>query len=102
MLRTQFAKGYIYPSPDTSVQVSAFFDPAYLTQSAGVGYQPIKEINTRLGVGLREVVTNNFSKYYTDDPKTVKIEKSAIYGGMESITEVEWSFEENILLTSKL
>jgi len=102
MLRTQFAKGYTYPRPDTSVQVSAFFDPAYLTQSAGVGYQPIKEVKTRLGVGLREVVTNNFSKYYTDDPTTDKIEKATLDGGMESITEVEWSFEENILLTSKL
>ncbi|MBA4312093.1 MAG: hypothetical protein C0417_05645 [Chlorobiaceae bacterium] len=102
-LKTQFAKGYIYPRQDSSVQVSAFFDPAYLTQSAGIGYQPIKEIKTRLGVGLREVITNNFSLYYTDDPKTNdKIEKTTIDGGMESVTEVEWQMEDNVLFTSKL
>ncbi|MBI5022173.1 MAG: DUF3078 domain-containing protein [Ignavibacteriales bacterium] len=101
-LKTQFAYGYIYPRPDTSVEVSAIFDPAYLTQSAGVGYQPIKEIKTRLGVGLREVITSKFSKYYTDDPKTDKLEKTTIDGGMESVTEVEWQLEDNILFTSKL
>jgi hypothetical protein len=102
-LKTQFAKGYTYPRQDSSVQVSAFFDPAYLTQSAGVGYQPIKEMKTRLGVGLREVITNNFSLYYTDDPKTLdKIEKTTIDGGMESVTEIEWQLEDNVLLTSKL
>jgi hypothetical protein len=102
-LKTQFANGYTYPRQDTSVQVSAIFDPAYLTQSAGVGYQPIKEIKTRLGVGLREIITNKFSKYYTDDPKTTdKLEKTTIDGGMESVTEVEWQLEDNILFTSKL
>lgn len=101
-VKTQFAKGYTYPRVDTSVEVSAFFDPAYLTQSAGVGYQPIKEIKTRLGVGLREVITNKFSIYYTDDKATEKVEKTTVDGGMESVTEVEWQLEDNILVNSKL
>lgn len=102
-IKTQFAKGYAYPRQDTSVQVSAFFDPAYLTQSAGVGYQPLKEIKTRLGIGLREVITNNYALYYTDDPTTTdKIESSTIDGGMESVTEIEWQMEDNLMLSSKL
>lgn len=102
-MRTQFANGFTYPRQDTSIQVSAFFDPAYLTQSTGIGYQPIKVVKTRLGVGLREVVTNKFSKYYTDDPTTIeKIEKTSVDGGMESVTEVEWQLEDNILFSTKL
>ena len=100
-LKTQFAKGFMYPTPDTPVQVSAFFDPAYLTQSAGVGYQPSKEIKTRLGIGLREVLTSMFTQY-ADDPKTLEIEKTSVDGGLESVTNIELQLEENILFTSQL
>jgi len=100
-MKTQFAKGFFYPKLDSSYEVSTFFDPAYLTQSAGVGYQPLKEIKTRLGVALREVVTNRFNQY-TDDPATNKVEKSTVDGGMESVTNVEWQLEDNILFTTQL
>jgi hypothetical protein len=101
-LKTQFAKGYMYPRADSSVQVSAFFDPGYLTQSAGVGYQPMKEIKTRLGFALREIITNKFNQY-SDNPETKdRIEKTSIDGGMESVTDVEWQLDENILLNMKL
>ena len=96
-IKTQFANGYIYPSADNKVRVSAFFDPGYLTQSAGVGYQPIPEIKTRLGFALREIVTNKFNQY-----STVPGKKTSVDGGMESVTEVEWKLEDNILFTTKL
>ncbi len=101
-LKTQIAKGFLYPKPDSPVQVSAFFDPAFITQSAGVGYQPIKEVKTRLGLGLREVVANKFSSIYTDDKATQKLEKVTVDGGMESVTNVEWQLEDNILFTTQL
>jgi len=94
-MKTQFAKGYIYPRADSAVQVSAFFDPGYLTQSAGVGYQSIKEIKTRLGFALREIVTNKFHTYSNN--KNISVD-----GGMESVTDVEWQLDDNILFTSKL
>ena len=100
-LKTQFAKGYAYPLPDSSMQVSAFFDPAYLTQSAGVGYQPMKEFKTRLGAGVREVITKDFNQY-ADDPKTTEIEKTSVDGGLESVTNVEWQWDDNVLFTSQL
>lgn len=101
-VKTQFAKGYMYPKADSAVQVSAFFDPGYLTQSAGVGYQPIKEIKTRLGFALREIITNKFNQY-SDNPETKdKIEKVSVDGGMESVTDVEWQLDDNILFTMKL
>ncbi len=101
-MKTQFAKGYMYPKSDSAVQVSAFFDPGYLTQSAGVGYQPMKEIKTRLGFALREIITNKFNQY-SDNPDTKdEIEKVSVDGGMESVTDVEWQLDDNILFTLKL
>lgn len=99
-LKTQFTKGYIYRAIGDSV-VSDIFDPAYFTQSAGVGYQPIPELKTRLGAALREVVTSKYVQY-ADDPSTASIEKTRVEGGVESVTTVDWKIEENVLLTSKL
>ena len=99
--KTQFAKGFMYDAAGIETQVSKFFDPAYLTQSAGFGYQPVKEIRTRLGAALREVITDQFNQY-ADDPATVDIEKTSIDGGLESVTNVDWPMYENILFTTQL
>lgn len=99
-LKTQFTKGYIYRAIGDSV-VSDIFDPAYFTQSVGVGYQPIPEVKTRLGAALREVVTSNY-RQYADDPATAEVEKMRVEGGVESVTTLDWKIEENVLLTSKL
>jgi hypothetical protein len=99
-LKSQFSKGYIYRAIGDSL-VSDIFDPAYFTQSAGVGYQPIPEVKTRLGAALREVVTSKYV-HYADDPATAEIEKTRVEGGVESVTTLDWKIEENVLLTSKL
>jgi hypothetical protein len=100
-MKTQFAKGFEYSSTGARNQVSAFFDPAYLTQSVGAGYQPTKEIKTRIGVALREVITSQFNQY-TDDPATTnEVEKTTVDGGIESVTNVDWQIAENILFTSQ-
>ena len=66
--KSQFAKGYEYTDPG-KIAISQFFDPAYLTQSAGVGYQPTPEIKTRLGVAVREIITRDFNRF-SDDAAT--------------------------------
>ncbi len=101
-LRTQFAPGYSYfDTPPTKVQISKFFDPAYLTQSAGVAYTPFANLTTRLGVGVREVLTSTYTQY-ADDPATQEIEKTRIQGGLESVTDFKWPFAENMIFTSRL
>jgi hypothetical protein len=105
-LKTQFAKGFDYSQRDARtgkfLQVSKFFDPGYLTQSAGLGYQPIPQIKTRLGAALREVITSEFNSY-ADDPKTLaEVEKTKVEGGLESVTEVNWQLQSNLLFTGKL
>jgi hypothetical protein len=100
-LKTQFAPGYKYPSTGPEVQVSQFFDPAFLTQSAGVVYQPIAEFKTRLGLGLREVLSSKYG--YADDPETVtEIEHSSVNGGLESVSELTLKLDEQVSFSSKL
>jgi hypothetical protein len=100
-LKTQFAKGYKYDAQGASTAVSQFFDPAFLTQTVGVVYQPITELKTRFGVGLREILTSDFPGY-ADDPATAELEKTSVRGGLESVTEFAWKLDENVGFSSKL
>jgi len=99
-LRTQFATGYNY-TDTADISISKFFDPAYLTQSAGVAFQPIPQITTRLGAGVREIVTSQYPQY-ADDPTTPEIEKVKAQGGLESVTDVKWDFADNMTYAGKL
>jgi hypothetical protein len=98
--RSQFAPGYKY---DGSIEtaVSRFLDPAYITQSAGVAYQPIPQLTTRIGAALREVVTSRFPQY-SDKPSTTEIEKSRIEGGAESVTDATFHIEDNVEFVARL
>jgi len=100
-LKTQFAKGFKYDGSGHETAVSQFFDPAYLTQSVGAVYQPIPELKTRFGVGLREILTSNFPGY-ADNIETLEIEKTRVNGGLESVTELAWQIDENVSFGSKL
>lgn len=101
-LKSQFAEGYKYDAQGAITDtLSRFFDPAYLTQSVGFGYKPIKEVKTRLGAALREIITSRSTRY-SDDPTTSKIEKTKVEGGVESVTDAQWGLMEDILLTVKL
>jgi hypothetical protein len=94
-LKTQFVEGVTYDAAGVATPVSNFFDPAYITQSAGFGYQPAKEVKTRLGVGVREIVTKSYTNY--SNGKQVEVD-----GGFESVTEVGWTVMENVVLNAKL
>lgn len=101
--KSQFDDGYKYDdATNTQTAISAAFDPMYLTQAVGVGYQPFVQLKTRLGAALREVFDSK--KFgYADDAKTIPtIETSKVQGGLESVTDVEIKIEENTLFTSKL
>lgn len=99
--KSQFASGFKYDNLGGRIPVSRFYDPAYLTQSLGAGYQLMPEVKTRLGAALREIVTSEFFSY-ADDPKTSEIERVKIEDGLESVTDVQWRIEENTTFSSKL
>jgi hypothetical protein len=100
-LKTQFATGYVYDAVGNGTEMSKFFDPAFLTQTAGVGYQPVPEVKTRLGVGVREVVTSEFTQY-ANEPGSADIKKVGVDGGLESATSVDMKLDDNVLLTTEL
>ncbi len=100
-LQTQFAPGYTYNDKNERTQVSAFFDPAYLIQSVGAAYQSSKQFKTRFGLALREIITSQYT-VYADDPKTTEIEKTTVSAGLESVTNIEFQIDDNVLFTSQL
>ena len=99
-LLTQFTTGYTYSDTAAPVAVSDFFDPAYLKQSAGVGWKISKELSTRLGAALREILTNHYNQYAAQ-PLENEFKKSRIEGGLELVTELELPIEDNVLLRAK-
>ena len=99
-LKTQFFEGYDYSAAGKTA-VARFMDPAYLTQSAGVGLTPRPRIKTRLGLAVREILTRDFNSY-ADDAETEKVEKTRVDGGIESVTTGEWQLAESLLFTSRL
>jgi hypothetical protein len=102
-LNTQFTEGVMYDALGHATPVSNFFDPAYLMQTVGVGYQPGPEVKTRLGAALRETIAKTFASKYSDDLTTTsEVEKLRIEIGVESVTEVGWTVMENVILNAKL
>ena len=102
---TQFDKGYDYTTTPNKTQISAFMDPAYFRESAGIGIKPSEIVKTRIGVSFKQTVTQStdYPVNYADDPKTTdKIEKLKNEIGAESVTDVGWKVAENTLFTSKL
>ncbi|MCX6134480.1 MAG: DUF3078 domain-containing protein [Ignavibacteriales bacterium] len=102
-LKTQFAEGVMIDGLGKTTPVSKFFDPAYLTQSAGFGYRPSSIIRTRFGAALREIVTSAYTVYANDasTPENQRV-KTKIDGGVESVTDLELKLDDNLLLRSKL
>ena len=101
ILNTQISTGYEYN--DTSrIAISNFFDPGYLTQTIGFAYTQNETIQTRLGLAFQEVVTSDY-KQYSDDPDTPnEIETFKFETGIESVTDLKYQLDENLLFTSKL
>ena len=93
--KSQFTQGYTYDAVGTATAISNFLDPAFITQSAGVGYQPAPEVKTRLGAALREIVTDRYTQYSGG-------EKTQVEGGLESVTEAEATIDDNLLFKAKL
>jgi hypothetical protein len=93
--RTQFTKGYTYDALGYGTAISDFFDPAFLTQGAGAGYQPIPEVKTRLGFAMREILTNQYTQYSGGHT-------SQVDGGLQFVTEIGANLDDNLLFKAKL
>ncbi|NOX87852.1 MAG: DUF3078 domain-containing protein [Calditrichaeota bacterium] len=92
--QTQMAPGYRYEK-ETRVEISDFFDPAYLTNGIGVGYSPKKTFRTRVGFAARTTFTNEFQNY-------AKNKKINIESGLQWVTHAERRFWDHFLVRSRL
>ncbi len=103
--RSQFAKGYAYPTAGREVLVSKFLNPLELTERFGGSRTLGPGFVTRLGIAFNEyIVTDTYyaaidspgvNMRYTDNPETAKREKFRLDSGMESVTDYERSFESD-------
>ncbi len=102
-LLTQFAPGYQYSDSVgvAPVEVSNFFDPAYIKESGGIGWVLSKAFQTRFGLALREIVTNHFPQY-ASEPLENEVKKVRIQGGLESESEAEVPIDSNVLFRARL
>lgn len=114
-LRTQFASGFDYDGnpyegevPDgdprldqeTPVQTSAFFAPAFITESLGLTYEPVQQFTVRLGVASKQTVVadRDFRVLYgvnSDDLARVE-------AGAEFASSADLQITENIRYRSDL
>lgn len=100
-IRTQVSKGYDYKI-EGSPNISDFFDPGYITQTIGFTYDKYSHIITRFGVAFQEVITNKFTQY-SDDPETLdEFENFKFETGIESVTDIDYSLDTNLIWKSKL
>lgn len=99
-VRSTISNGFNY-KVIPAVKIASFFDPGYVTQSLGFTYDKLANIKTRLGIALQEIFTKEFTGY-SDDEKTTQIEKFKLETGIESVTESDFTIDDNVLLNSKL
>jgi len=97
---TQFTAGYEYPDTLGRYAISAFMDPGYLTESAGMGWKPNKVFDTRLGFALKQTFSDQYG--WADDPETAEVETFKNEPGLESISTLNWSLNEILGLRSRL
>ena len=92
---TQITAGYDY-STEERIKISDFMDPGYFTEGAGIGYKMSDEFKTRLGVSMKQTITNDFADRYA------KGEKFRNEFGMESVSDLAAHLAANLILNSKL
>jgi hypothetical protein len=93
-LRTQSGPSYDYGG-DNRVMVSSFFDPAYIINGLGIGYNPQKTFRTRFGLATRTIVTRYFQNFA--EGNAVKFDS-----GMQWSTFLEKRFNEIFLVKTRL
>ena len=101
-VRSAVSTGYDYKATPEFLKTADFFDPGYITQSIGFTYNKSKIISTRLGLAFQETITN-LQRNYSDDPETKdEIESFRFDTGIESVTNIEFTIDDNVLFTSML
>lgn len=114
-LRTQFASGFDYSSNpfagdvpeddpradlEPPVETSAFFAPAFITESVGLTYEPVESFTLRLGAASKQTVvrTRDFRVLYGVAENDI----ARIEAGAEFASSFDRKLTENIRYRSSL
>ncbi|MGO9482836.1 MAG: DUF3078 domain-containing protein, partial [Candidatus Kryptoniota bacterium] len=76
--------------------IANFFDPGYVTQSAGFSYDKLGAFTTRLGLATQEIFANKH-RQYTEDSTAFQLKT-----GLESVSHAKLQIADNMLLTTGL
>ncbi len=93
-IRTQSGPSYNYSS-ESKTMVSSFFDPAYIINGLGIGYNPQKTFRIRFGLANRTIITRYFHDYA--EGNAIKFDS-----GVQLAAYLEKKFTKNLLVRSKL
>ncbi len=97
--RTQFADGFDFgTSPET--RVSAFFAPAFSTQTIGLAYQPVPWFSQRFGLAAKETIVaiEELREVYGNDiDEALRLE-----GGFDLFSQLDKEIVQNVTLQSSL
>ncbi|MFO7445540.1 MAG: DUF3078 domain-containing protein, partial [Ignavibacteriaceae bacterium] len=99
-IRTAITTGYNY-KVEPAERIADFFDPGYITQAIGFTYDKLAGFKTRFGFAVKETFTNRYREY-SDDPDTPELEAFKIETGLESATNLDIEFLEDMFLKTSL
>jgi len=99
--KSQFDAGFNYTQTPVA-QTSAFLNPGYFTESAGLKYVPGPEFNTRLGLAVKETVASQFQSIYTVNPDTGALQGVLTEIGASWVSELNLTFSADSKFGSKL
>jgi hypothetical protein len=97
--QSQFLPGYAYTeAPITRTRISGSFNPAYFTETVGLGVEPVKDLKERLGATMKQTVGS-----YGFQDKGVRTGRDFKQEyGLTSTTEYERNLMENIRASTRL
>lgn len=97
--QSQFFPGFSYAgTPVERTKISDYFNPAYFTQTVGLGIEPIKDLKERLGATMKQTVGDY--GFQVDGVRTG--EDFMQEYGLSSITEYDVALMENIQASTRL
>lgn len=97
--QSQFFPGFSYAgTPVERTQISDYFNPAYFTQTLGLGIEPIPNLKERLGATMKQTVGDY--GFQTDGVRTG--EDFLQEYGVSSITEYDFALMDNIQASTRL
>jgi hypothetical protein len=97
--QSQFVPGYAYAeNPITRTRISDYFNPAYFTETVGLGVQPVKDLKERLGATMKQTVGSY--GFQANGVRTGDDFKQEY--GLSSTTEYQRAVMENIQASTRL